>query len=476
MRNVLLLGLLLAGCTVGPDYRTPDAAGVAAAFKEAPPGWTAARPQDDAAKGPWWAIYRDPLLSRLEEQVAVSNQNVAGYEAQLREAEATVDASRSSLFPTLTGTTSATRSSTGGAGGKASNLYTLEGSASWDLDVWGRIRRQIESDVAAAQVSAADLANATLSAQATLATDYFELRYEDALQKLLTDTVAAYADTLRITLNQYAAGISSSADVSSAQTQLDGAKAQLVGVGVLRSQYEHAIAVLAGLSPAELTIASADLAGDVPAPAGVIPSTLLQRRPDIAAAERAMRQENALIGVQIAAFYPDISLSADLGFSGGALGSLVKAANRFWSIGASGTETLFEGGYRNSEVAVARATYDASVSSYRQTVLTAFQQIEDQLSNLRVLERQAEAEAEAVRSAQRSVQVALNTYRAGTAAYTNVVTQQTALLTDQETALGVQESRLVASVTLVEDLGGGFVSDDLPSADSLQQGLPFLKR
>ena len=479
---VLPVGLLLAGCKVGPNYRRPDAAGITGTFKEAPLGWTVAQPQDAAPKGRWWSIYHDPLLERLESQVAINNQNVKQYEAQYREAQATVDVARSALFPTISGTASATRSLRGGSGGtttgsssRATTTYTLEGNFDWDLDVWGRIRRQVESDVAAAQVSAADLANATLVAQATLASDYFELRYQDALGKLLTDTVGAYADALRIAQNQYNAGTANPSDVAAAQTQLDTTRAQLVNVGVLRAQYEHAIAVLTGVSPAELTIQPGTLAADAPVAPGVIPATLLQRRPDVAAAERTMQEQNALIGVQVAAFYPDISLSAVYGYAGSPLGSLIQAANRVWSLGASATEVLFEGGLRNSEVAAARAAYDASVATYRQTVLTAFEQVEDQLSSLRILEQQAAATAQAVRSAQRSVQIALNTYRAGTAVYTNVITQQTALLGDQESALSVQELRLAASVTLVQALGGGFDTSDLPSRGTLQQGLPFLK-
>ena len=504
MRSVVLLPLLLAACMVGPDYKRPQAVGLSASFKEAPPGWTVASPLDSVAKGDWWSIYHDPLLDHLERQVAVSNQNVRQFEAQYPEAQATVDVARSALFPTLNGSASVTRSLRGGgsfgsstastlagtslgttgtgvasavsgAAGRANTTYTLEGTADWDLDVWGRIRRQIEANVAAAQVSAADLANATLSAQATLATDYFELRSQDALSKLLTDTVAAYADALRIVQNQYNAGVANPSDLASAQTQLDTARAQLVNVGVLRAQYEHAIAVLTGVSPADLTIEPTALTADAPTAPGVVPSVLLQRRPDIAAAERAMQEQNALIGVQVAAFYPDISLSSLYGYSGNPLSSLIRAANRVWSLGASATETLFEGGLRNSEVAVAQANYDASVATYRQTVLTAFQQVEDELSTLRILEQQAAATATAVRSAQRSVQIALNTYRAGTAAYTNVITEQTALLGNQETALSVQEQRLVASVALIEALGGGFDATDLPSRDKLQEGLPFLK-
>ena len=513
--------LALAGCTVGPDYKRPSAIGATAAFKEAPPGWVAAQPLDTQDKGAWWEIYHDPVLSALEQRVVISNQTVKQFEAQLREAQATVDVARSALFPTVNGTASVTRSqrsgggssgiatglggttgtalggttsstltgtgqttgttstattgTTGSAAARATTLYTLEGTFDWDLDVWGRIRRQIESDVAAAQVSAADLVNATLSAQATLATDYFELRYQDALAKLLTDTVRAYTDALRITQNQYNAGTVSGADVAAAQTQLDTAQASLVNTGVLRAEYEHAIAVLTGAVPAELSISPGALAADAPVAPGLVPSLLLQRRPDISAAERAIAQQNALIGVQVAAFYPDISLSSLYGYSGNPLGSLVQAANRVWSLGAAATETLFEGGLRNSEVAAARAAYDASVASYRQTVLTAFQQVEDGLSTLRILEQQAGALDTAVRSAQRSLQIALNTYRAGTAVYTAVITQQTALLGNQESALSVQEQRLLASVALVQALGGGWSTLDLPSRGSFQKGLPFLK-
>ncbi len=523
MRAFLLgfTALALAGCMVGPDYKRPAAVGTALPFKEAPPGWTVAQPLDTAAKGQWWSIYHDPLLNQLEDKVAVSNQNVKQYEAQLREAQATVDVARSALFPTANGTASVTRSyrggsastgaSTTGLGGttgtalggttsstltstgattgtttsgttttstgstRATTLYSLEGTFDWDLDVWGRIRRQVESDVAAAQVSAADLVNATLSAQATLATDYFELRYQDALQKLLQDTVKAYAASVRITRNQYNAGTTDASALAEAQAQLDTANATLVNVGVLRAQYEHAIAVLTGVAPAELEIPVGALTDDVPVPPGVLPSTLLQRRPDISAAERTMAEQNAIIGVQVAAFYPDISLSALYGYSGNPLGSLIQAANRVWSLGASATETLFEGGLRNSEVAAARASYDASVAAYRQTVLTAFQQVEDELAALRILEQQEAAAKTAVASSQRAVNVVLNTYLAGTAAYTAVVTQQTTLLGNQESALLVQEQRLVASVTLVQALGGGWSTLDLPSRGSFQKGLPFLK-
>ncbi len=458
-----------------------------------------AQPLDDAPKGEWWSIYNDPLLDKLERQVVINNQTVKEYVALLEEAQATVDIARSSLFPTLsvtgtgtrshnssggsttstgtTSTTSTTGTTTSGFSGSAyaTNRYSLEGAFNWDLDVWGRIRRQVESDVAAAQVSSADLTNATLTAQAMLATDYFDLRNQDSLDQLYKDTIKAYADALRITQNQYNAGTVSLANVAAAQTQLDSTVATEINVGVLRSQYEHAIAVLTGVSPAELSILPGKLAADVPVPPVVVPSLLLQRRPDIASAERKMAEQNALIGVQIAAYFPDISLSAIFGYSGTPLGTLISASNELWSLGATATQTLFEGGLRNSEVAAARAAYRNAVATYRQTVLTAFQQVEDELSALRILERQAAAEDTAVRSAQKSLQVALNTYIAGTVPYTSVITEQTALLSAQQSALAVQQQRLVASVALVQALGGGFSTLDLPSRGSFQQGLPFLK-
>ena len=301
-----------------------------------------------------------------------------------------------------------------------------------------------------------------------MATDYFDLRAEDALKQLLTDTVAAYQKAVTITQNQYRAGTASSIDYVTALAQLQSTQAQLEAVGVQRAQYEHAIAVLTGQPPANLTIAEAPFATEVPVvPAGV-PSVLLQRRPDVAAAERVMQQQNALIGVQIAAYYPAISISALGEYAGYPLPQLFNLSNQIWQLAASGTETVFNGGQRGASVAAARATYDASVATYRQTVLTAFQQVEDALSTLRVLQRQAAAEAIAVQSSQRAVTATLNAYKAGTVAYTSVITEQTQLLTNQQSALAVQQSRLVASVSLIEALGGGWTTDDLPSADSIK--------
>ena len=339
---------------VGPNYHRP-AALISPQYKELA-GWVPAHPAEIDPKGAWWSIYHDELLNKLESRVAISNQNVATYAAQFDQARAIVDETRGQLFPVLGATAGVTRAYTGvgtsrggvsgvstgttgttgstgtsvtvASGGVTRTQYVLEGTASWDLDLWGRIRRQIQSDVAAAQVSAADLQNATLSAQGSLATDYMELRYQDSLGDLLQATVRAYQDALRITHNQVVAGITAPGDEALAETQLASAQASLINVGVARGQYEHAIAVLAGMAPAGLTIPHTPLSPDVPVPPSGIPATLLQRRPDVAAAERMMDEENALIGVQVAAFYPDVTLSADFGWEGGPIGMLISAANR----------------------------------------------------------------------------------------------------------------------------------------------------
>jgi len=476
-RSFVALSVLLAGCSVGPDYKQPDAP-VPPAFKELS-GWKQSQPRDDIDRGAWWSVYNDPELDRLERMVDISNQTVKEYEAAYRNAVALVGEARASLFPTatlspgVTRGTSAGGSSSLGGGGRSSTIFSITGTVAWDPDIWGKVRRQVESNVAGAQVSAADLANARLSAQATLATDYFDLRAEDALAQLLRETLAAYQHALDITQNQYRAGTASSAGYVTALAQLQSTQAQLVGVGVQRQQYEHAIAMLTGHAPSEISIAPAtSLPVAVPVVPPGLPSALLERRPDIAAAERQMQQENALIGVQVAAFYPDISLSALAGFEGNPLSSLFKVANRIWSLAASGSATLFSGGARTASVAAARATYDQYVATYRQTVLTAFQQVEDALSNLRILELQAAAEATAVESTRKAVEVTFNEYRAGTVAYTSVITEQTLLLADQQTALSIQQSRLVASVALIEALGGGWTTGALPAPAAVKKANP----
>jgi NodT family efflux transporter outer membrane factor (OMF) lipoprotein len=471
----------LAACTVGPDYKKPDAI-VPATFKEMkgfiPVGWKLGEPQAAIDRGAWWSVYNDPVLDGLERQVEVSNQTLKQSAAAYEQARAVVQEARAGLFPTATitpgvtrqssGAESASSSGSGSFGGRTRTTYSIEGSATWDPDIWGKIRRTIEGDVAAAQVSAADLAAARLSAQATLAIDYFELRSADQLKTLLDDTVAQYKRSLQLTQNQYDVGVAAKSDVITAQAQLLAAQASAVNVGVTRATLEHAIAVLIGRAPADLTIAPTGLPAYVPVVPASVPSALLERRPDIAAAERAMQEQNAQIGVAIAAFYPDLSLTALYGYSGNPLGSLISASNRVWSLGASAAETVFNGGLRSATVAAARATYDGAVANYRQVVLTAFQGVEDQLSTLRILQDQAAIQTEAVKSAQQAVDIALNEYRAGTQAYTTVVTAQATLLQDQETALTILQDRLVASATLIEDLGGGWDVDQLPDTSSVK--------
>jgi NodT family efflux transporter outer membrane factor (OMF) lipoprotein len=464
----LLAALPLCGCLVGPTYNKP-AAPIAVAYKELA-GWKPAAPADTIDRGAWWSVYHDPLLDKLESEIDISNQTLAASYAAWRQSQALVREAQSQLYPSLGATASSTRSASGGGGGSSSRFgsggstltsASLEAAASWTLDVWGSIRRTVESDVAGAQASEADVANARLSAQGAVASDYFDLRASDALYKLLADTAAEYQRSLQITQNQYDAGIAARSDVITAQVQVETTQAEMINVGVARAQYEHAIAVLTGHPPADLTIAAGDLMQDVPVVPASVPSSLLERRPDIAAAERAMQQQNALIGVAIANYYPDISLSALYGYSGSPVGSLIALGNRVWSIGASATESIFNGGLTSAEVAAARATYDEAVATYRQTVLTAFQQVEDALSTLRILQLQSAAEDRAVADARRAVAIAINEYQAGTQAYTTVVTAQNTALANQQAALTVQQNRLLASVALIEALGGGWQAADL---------------
>jgi NodT family efflux transporter outer membrane factor (OMF) lipoprotein len=482
MRRFWLLGLaVLSGCMVGPDYSKP-ALQAPPAYKEAP-GWTAARPMDGVPKGAWWTIYGDPILNQLEPQVAVNNQTLAADDFAYQSALEIVREAQGQLYPSIGLTGSATRAGQGGGGKSGGSSIistggtgsviaagsgprtsgTFEGSIDWTPDLWGKIRRQVESDQAAAEVSAADLANATLSEQALLATDYVDLRGADSEITLLRQTVAAYQKSLAITENQFNAGIAAPLDVITARTQLEGAQAQLISAGEARAQYEHGIAVLTGVAPASLTLAPGQLMPAIPAVPAGIPATLLQRRPDIAAAERAMAEENALIGVAVGAYYPDISLSALGGYSADPIGGLFSVSNALWSLGANASATLFEGGTRDATVQAAKFTYLESVATYRQTVLTAFQQVEDALSNLRILAQQAQTEQAAVSDAQQAVQIALNEYEAGTQAYTTVVTAQATLFSDQQTALTIQQDRLAASIALVEALGGGWQSGASPS-------------
>jgi NodT family efflux transporter outer membrane factor (OMF) lipoprotein len=464
--------VLAVACSVGPNYHRPTAP-VPTVYKEFK-GWKSAAPNDTINRGAWWSIYRDPTLDGLERLVNVSNQTLKQDEAAFQEARAEVREQQSSFFPSLSVTSQIQRLKSGGqGGGPMSGLpitsYSLEGTATWEPDVWGKIRRSVESSVASAEASAAQLAAAKLSTQAQLATDYFQLRYADSLKSLLDDTVKSYQHSLDITENQYAAGTAARSDVINAQAQLLAAQAAAINVGVQRAQDEHAIALLVGKPPSEVSIPPTSLAERVPIVPADVPSALLERRPDIAEAERQMQQESALIGVQVAAYYPTFNLSASSGYAGGPAAPLFSASNQVWSLMASASQTLLSGGQRSAAVAAARAAYDQSVASYRQTVLTAFQNVEDELAALRILGQQIGVNQSAVQAAQHALEITLNEYEAGTVAYTAVITAQVTLLTDQETALLVQESRLIASVALVQALGGGWDTSQLPSQHELQK-------
>jgi NodT family efflux transporter outer membrane factor (OMF) lipoprotein len=459
--------VVLAACAVGPNYHRPPAANPQR-FKEAE-GWKPAEPREAASGTDWWSIYGDATLDELEKQIDISNQTLKASEAAWRQATALVSQARAGLFPTIGLSALGTRS--GGQGGRANaaqlggtvaplthpvNEFELVGNASWDIDIWGKIRRTIESDVANAQASEADLAAARLSAQATLATDYIELRVADEQKQLLDKTVEGYKRSLEITENQYHVGVVAKADVITAQTQLGGAQSQQIAVGVTRATLEHAIAVLIGKAPADFSLPPATLGATVPVVPAGIPTTLLERRPDIAAAERRMAAANAQVGVAIAAYFPDLTLTGTYGFASNMVSGLVHSSNNFWSVGGTVSDTLLDFGARPAQVRQARAAYDATVANYRQTVLTAFQQVEDELATLRILEQQIDVQEQTVKSADLSVQLTLNQYRAGTVAYTSVVTAQAIALGDAQTLLGIRQGRLVASVVLIQALGGGW--------------------
>lgn len=459
-----LAAAVLTACNLGPDYERPTLE-LPSAYKEAP-DWKVATPADHRPRGPWWEVFDDQGLNALAAQVDLSNQTVRIAAANYRQAQTLVQQARAGLFPSLTGTATVVRSqSTLGSGqvpvsggGPASTSQTLSLSLPWEIDLWGRIARQIEANQASAEASAADLESARLSAQATLAQDYFLLRIADAQKALLERTVAAYTRALEITRNRYAAGVVPRTDVVQADTQLKTARAQAIAVGVPRAQLEHAIAVQIGRPPADLALASADPPRQVPTLPPELPSALLERRPDIASAERQVAAANAQIGVARAAFFPTLTLRSSGGYQGRDLGNLLGAGNRFWSIGPTLTGPLFDAGLRRAQSAQALAAYDASVATYRQTVLTGLQEVEDNLAALRLLAEQSLAQEAAIESARRLVELTMNQYKSGTVSYLNVVTAQAAQFGNERTALDLLGQRLVASVALIKALGGGWQS------------------
>jgi NodT family efflux transporter outer membrane factor (OMF) lipoprotein len=474
--SALSCASVLSACSVGPNYITPSAP-VPATFKERK-GWHLAKPGDTFDKGAWWQVFKDPKLNALMPQVVISNQTVIQAEAAYRQAVAVIREAQASFFPTVTTSYTATGSHSGAAAsgfgsssfGRSTTTvsYNPVANATWDLDVWGRIRRTVESNSAAAQVSAADLANATLSAQAALATAYYNLRATESAKILFDRTARDFQRTLDITRNQYNSGTVSKADVATAEAQLETVQAQSIGTDIARAQFEHAIAILIGRPPAELDVKQGSLASWVPVIPPTIPSALLERRPDIAAAERQMQENSALIGVAVANFYPDISLSGSFGFIG-PHPLPIAAANEVWTLAGSATQTIFDGGLRSGELDAAKAQYDNSVASYRQTVLTAFQQVEDELVAQRVLVVELRKQEQAVKAAKEAVEVDLNQYRTGLVAFTTVVTAQNIQLADEETALTIRQDQFLAVVSLIQALGGGWNKSELPNLESLSR-------
>jgi NodT family efflux transporter outer membrane factor (OMF) lipoprotein len=467
---------LLGACTVGPNYVRPTA-DTPAAFKEME-GWKTAQPRDQELRGKWWETFNDPLLDNLEEQISISNQNLAQAAAQFRQARALVQSARAGFLPTVSGGASVMRARSSSSPGSQnqgfaqssrapSTSYSLSLDAVWEADLWGRVRRTVESNEAGAQASAADLEALRLSFQAELAQNYFQLRALDAQKQLFDDTIAAYQRSLTLTQNQYAAGVVAKVDVIQAQTQLRTTQAQALDIGVQRAQLEHAIALLIGKPASIYSLAVAALTASPPALPVGMPASLLERRPDIAAAERRMAAANAQIGVAEAAYYPSLTLSATTGFQSSSFSSWLTAPSRFWSLGPALAQTLFDGGLRRAQTDQAIAAYDANVAGYRQTVLTGFQEVEDNLAALRILEQEAAIQDDAVQNARQSVTLTTNQYKAGIVSYLNVVTVQATALTNERTAVDILSRRLIASVLLIKALGGGWDASALPTQKDL---------
>jgi NodT family efflux transporter outer membrane factor (OMF) lipoprotein len=450
---------VLTGCAIGPDYKRP-AVDAAPSFKEEN-GWKPTEPADALSRGPWWSIFHDDVLNGLEDQIDISNQNVKAAGHAVEQARALVREVQAGFWPTLSAGIGRERARQGATPPRW--LNNASGSINWPLDIWGQVRRQVESSKDSAQADEATLASARLAAQADLASDYFQLRGQDQLQQLLDDTVKAFEQSLKITDNRYRVGVAARADVVTAQTQLLSAQAEQVSVAIQRAIFEHAIAVLVGKQPAEFSIARVAIRTDVPTVPADVPSTLLERRPDIAVAEREIAAANAQIGVAKAAYFPSLSLTGSVQYQGasGSLSQLFSVPNQIWSLGPSLAQTLFAGGLHRAQVAAARASWEQSVDNYRQVVLEGFQQVEDELVTLRVLEQQSAVEDKLVLAAREAEKLTLNQYKAGTVPYSSVITAQTTRLASEQSALTVFTDRLTASVVLIEALGGGWNASQL---------------
>ena len=482
--SIFVAALMFGGCTVGPKYQRPPEQ-APAAYKELTPadfsktdGWKVAQPQDNVLHGKWWTMFNDPQLNALEEQVNISNQNVQSAVASYMAARALVKEARSQFYPTVTVAPGITGSRQGAAASLATTpgtslFYSLPFDATWVPDLWGRVRNQVRANTSSAQASEADLENARLTAQAEVAVDYYELRGQDDLKQLLDSTVIAFQESLDLTKALYETGIDSDEAVAQAETQLETTQAQDTNLGILRSQFEHAIAMLVGQPASSFSIPAEPLKSNPPAIPFGVPSQLLERRPDIAANERLMEQANAQIGVAYAAYYPTLTLSASVGVESRSFTSWFTWPSRFFSAGPTMSETIYDGGLRHATVMQFRAQYDATVANYRQTVLTAFQQVEDNLASLRILSVEIQQQDTAVKSAERNLKIATDRYRLGIDPYLNVITAQTTLLSNQQTDVNLRIQQMTASVQLIEALGGGWDASRIPTPSQvLHQDAP----
>jgi len=464
LKMLLVILLMISGCSVGPDYKRPDAP-VPSSFKELK-GWRQALPRDQEIRTKWWEAFGDPILNSLAQQVNVSNQSIALAESQYRQAQALVQLARANYFPTLGAGAAYTRSRPAGETSDTVNQHQISLNAIWEVDLWGKVRRQVEGSTASAEASFADLQAMRLSMQTELALNYFQLRTLDAQKKNLDEAVEAYTKALELTSNRYNAGVVAKADVAQALTQLKSTQAQAIDIGVQRAQLEHAIASLTGKPPADFSLPPVIFAPPQIKIPVAIPSDLLERRPDIASAERKMAAANAQIGVAKAAYYPSLSLSGSLGYLSAELATLFTAPSFFWALGPMAlATTLFDGGARKAQSEQAMAAYDGTVAFYRQTVLTGFQEVEDNLAALRILDEEAQMQEQAVNSSHESVTLTTNQYRAGIVSYLNVVTTQIIALTNERAAISISGQRLNAAVLLVKALGGGWSAPEAPGVN-----------
>ena len=456
----------MSACAVAPRYVRPEVS--------LPPGykelgdWKPAEPNDDSLRGKWWEVYQDPLLNSMEEQLTVSNNSLKAAQAQFDQARALVRTSRAATLPAVNGSASVIRNSQSdnkptGSNNPDYNDYMLRADASYEVDLWGRVRQTVLASRASAQASAADLESVSLSLHAELALDYFQLRASDAERQIIDQTVAAYERALELTTNRYNGGIASAVDVAFAQTQLESARAQSIDIQLRRAQFEHAIATLMGQPPAAFSVAPAPLASNLPELPPGLPSGVLERRPDIAAAERRMAAAHAQLGLARTAYFPTVSLIGTAGAEGSSLGNWLKMASNLWTVGPAAVMALFDGGRRRAATDQALAAYQRTEALYRETILSAFRDVEDNLSTLRILADEARVQDAAVAAAERSLRLSTERYRGGVATYLEVITTQNAALQNQRTALTIRSRRLSATVTLIKALGGGWNVAALPA-------------